>query len=83
MSLSVTYGKWLSLSLPLSPVTWSCYMSFAVSSSSMELLHVSQFLVWLLVVSAHHLSGQLELQHVSYCLQLSLSVSHCFSNPME
>ena len=57
-------------------------MSITVSSSSMKLLQDSHFLVWFMVVS-HYLSGQMEFQHVSYCLQLLLSVSHRFSNPME
>ena len=49
MCLSVSYGAlW---SLTISPITWSCYMSFTVSSTSMELLHVSHSLRWLLAFS--------------------------------
>ena len=42
-------------------------MSLTVSSSSMELLHVSHCLLWFLAVS-HYLSGHKEMLHVSHSL---------------
>ena len=84
MSLTVFNGFWLSLTLSLVP--WSCYMSLTVShycwftltvfSSAIELLHVSNFLIWLRAVS-HCISGPMELLQVcSFLLwQLSLTVS--------
>ena len=59
MSLTVYYVCWLSCTV--SPLPWSCYMSLTVSSSSMEMLHVSHCLPWFLAVS---LSSML-LLHVS------------------
>ena len=57
-----------------------CYrLSLTVSTSAMELLHVSQCLPWMLAVS-HCLSSLMELLHVSHCLSLLLAVSHYLSH---
>ena len=69
------------LSIPLQ-MLWSYCISLIVSSSSMELLHVFHFLLWLLVFS-HCLFGPMEYLYVSHCLQWLLSVSHCLFGPME
>ena len=44
----------------------------------MQLLHVSNYLLWLLAVS-HGLSGLMELLHVSHCLLLLLAASQSLS----
>ena len=49
MSLTVSYCFYLSQTV--SPVPWSYYMSITISSSSMEFLHVSYCLLWLLAFS--------------------------------
>ena len=67
MSLTVSYG---------------CWLSFTVSPSVIELLHVSHRLVWLLAFS-HCLSGPIELLHVYHCLLWLLTVSHSLLRPME
>ena len=61
--LSVSYGYWLSLTVPLTAI---------------ELLHVSQCLLWLLAVS-HCLSGLVEFIHVFYCLFRFHGVAACLS----
>ena len=67
MSLNVSYGFWLSLT---------------VSPSVMELLHVSHCLVLLLAYS-HYLSDPMELLHVYNFLWLLMAISHYLSSPME
>ena len=49
MSLTVSYCCLFYLTL--TPVRWSLYMSVTVSTISMELLHVSFYLPWLMAVS--------------------------------
>ena len=78
LSLSPMVAGCLSLSLA---VPWTCYMSLTVShccwlslTVSMELLHVSQGLPWMLDVS-HCLSGPIKLPHYSHCFWLSITVS--------
>ena len=60
MSLTVSYGCWLTLT---------------VSPSAMELIHVYHRLLSLLTVS-HCLSGPMELLNVSHFLLWLLAVSH-------
>ena len=60
MSLTVSFGFWLSL---------------IVCPSAMELLHVFYFLLWLLAVS-HCLSHIIKMLYVSYSLPWLLVVSH-------
>ena len=86
MSLTVYHGSWLSLTVCLIPcrccmsltVSFARLLSLTVSLSSMELLHVSHCLPFLLAVSHSH-SGHMELVHVFHCLLLFLAVSHCLS----
>ena len=76
MSLIVAICLSLSRTVPES----SC-MTLTVSSSSMELLHVFQRLLWLPPVS-HYLSDPMEFA----CLSLSpmvANVSNCLSDPMD
>ena len=70
--LTVSYCCWLSLTF--FPVSWSCYIYLTISSISMELLHLSHCLPWLLAVS-HSLSGSKELLHVHHCLSLLLALT--------
>ena len=67
MSLTIFYGCWLSLTVPL---------------ISKELLHFSHCLLWLLFLS-NCLSDPMEFLHVSYCLLWLLALSHSLSGPME
>ena len=57
-------------------------MSLTVSSSSMDLLHVSHCLQCLLAVS-RCTSGPMEMLYVSHSLLLVLAVCHCLSSPTE
>ena len=76
------------LSLTVSPVPWSCYMSLTVSigcwlsltvsPSAMELLHVSHCLLLLLAV-VNYSSRPMELQHVFYSQPCLLAFSHSLS----
>ena len=77
MSLTVSHGCWLSLTVSLVPwsscmsltVSYGCWLSLTISTSSIELLHVSRcFLIFFVV---------------SQCLLWLLAVSNCLSYPME
>ena len=57
-------------------VSYCCWLSLTISLSSMELLHISHFLPWLLAVS-HSLTCPMELLHVFHCLLWLLAFSHC------
>ena len=63
-------------------VSYGCWLSLTVSTSSSELLHVPHCLLLLLIFS-YCLSDPMELLHVSYCRLYSLALSHCLSNAME
>ena len=56
-------------------VSYDCSLSLTVSSSGIELLHVSHCLPRLLAFS-HSLSCPMELLHISHCLSFLLAVSH-------
>ena len=58
------------------------WLTLIVYLSTIELLHVSYCLSWLLTVS-HCVSVPMELLHVSHCLLLMLAVTHYFTSPME
>ena len=59
-------------------VSCSYWLSLTVSLSSIELLHISHCLLWLLAVSP----SAMELLRVSHSLLWILSFSHCFYGPM-
>ena len=63
MSLNVSHCYYLSLTVSLVP--WSCYMSIFISHCYWKSLTVFPI--------------SMDLLHVSYCLSLLLAVSHCFS----
>ena len=63
-------------------VSYGCWLSLTVSQCAIDLLHFSYFLLSLLVIS-HYLSGQMEFVHVSHCLLSLLSISHCLSCPIK
>ena len=63
-------------------VSYCCWLSFALSLSSMDLLHVSHCLLCFLPVS-RCLSDPMEVLHVSHCLLWLLAFSHCLSGHME
>ena len=70
-------GLWLSLTVYLVPKR--CYMFLSVSSSSLELLHVSNCLLWLLAV----FPSAMELLYVSHGRLWLLAISHCLFGPMK
>ena len=59
-------------------VSYYCWLSLTVCPSALELLHVSNCLLWFMAVS-HCLSGPMDLQHISHCLYWFLAVSQCLS----
>ena len=79
MSLSFSHGCWLSLDV--SPVSWSswvsltvshgCWLSFSLSSSFNDFMLVSHCLLWLLAVSL----CPLQCYGVTECLSLSPMVA--------
>ena len=81
MSLTVSGSCRLSLSLPFScsmslTVPYCCWLSHTVSSSAIEFLHVSLFLLLCLAVS-NNLSGYMEFLHVFHCLFYFYRVAAC------
>ena len=82
MSFTVSYGCLLSLTV--SPIPWSCYMSLTVSHGCLLSLTVST-VSWIAAclslspMVAGCFSGPIELLHVSHCLAWLLAVSHSLS----